>query len=59
MDEPDPLVQKMENEIKELIETEDLKYKGYSEYESFIDSIDIELENKVLRLTGDDVAPLY
>jgi len=54
MDEPDPLVQKMENEIKELIEDRGLKVvKFSSEYESFIDSIDIELENKVLRLTGD------
>ena len=25
-----------------------------SEYEEYIDSIDIELEDKVLRLTGDD-----
>ena len=55
LDEPDPLVQKMENEIKELIEDRGLKVvKVSSEYESFIDSIDIELENKVLRLTGDD-----
>ena len=46
MDEPDPLVQKMENEIRKLIEHRGIKViKVSSEYESFIDSIDIELEN--------------
>lgn len=55
LDEEDPLVQKMENEIKSLLEKNDINVvKINSEYEEYIDSIDIELEDKVLRLTADD-----
>ena len=48
LDEPDPLVQKMENEIKELIEDRGLKVvKVSSEYESFIDSIILVITNSL------------
>lgn len=54
-DEVDPLVQKIENEIKALLENSGIKVVNInSEYEDYIDSIDISLEDKVLRLTGDD-----
>lgn len=54
-DQVDPLVQKIENEIKALLKDSGFKVvKINSEYEDYIDSIDITLEDKVLRLTGDD-----
>ena len=55
MDKPDPFVQKIENEIEQMFKDSGLKVvKINSEYESMIDSIDIELENKIVRFTGDD-----
>ncbi len=54
-DDPDPLVEKMKNEIRTLIEKKGKNVsKVTAEYESYIDSIDVELDDKVLRLTGDD-----
>jgi hypothetical protein len=55
MEEEDPLVGIMENEIKSLLQNKGINVvKITSEYEEYIDSIDIELEDKVLRFTGDD-----
>tara|TARA_B100000902_G_C26818333_1_gene672651 strand:+ start:214 stop:561 length:348 start_codon:yes stop_codon:yes gene_type:complete len=55
MDEPDPLVQKIEKEIEQLFVDGGVKVvKINSEYESHIDSIDVELENKIVRFTADD-----
>ena len=56
MDEADPFVTKIETEIKELLENSGLKVVKINStyYESFIESIDVELEDKILRFTGDD-----
>ena len=48
MEEEDPLVGIMENEIKSLLQNKGINVvKITSEYEECIDSIDIELEDKV------------
>ncbi len=54
-DDPDPLVEKMKDEICSLIEKKGKNVVNVTaEYEDFIDSIDVKLDDKVLRLTGDD-----
>ena len=54
-EDPDPVVEKMKDEIRGLIEKKGKNVVDVTaEYEDYIDSIDVKLDDKVLRLTGDD-----
>ena len=50
----------MKDEIRSLIEAKGKNVVDVTaEYEDWIDSIDVKLDDKVLRLTGDDNGLLY
>ena len=52
---PDPIVQKMEDEIRDLLEKNGIEVLSIdSEYELSIESIDVKLNDMMLRFTGDD-----
>ena len=54
-EDPDPLVEKMKDEIRNIIQKKGKNVvEVTAEYEEFIDSIDVKLDDKILRLTGDD-----
>ena len=54
-EDSDPVVEKMKDEIRSLIEAKGKNVVDVTaEYEDWIDSIDVKLDDKVLRLTGDD-----